>query len=92
MRLSGATLETVSTCDVRLGGDIIAYLDERDIRTDLHDLAAHFMADNAWRVDTAVRPGIPIVNVGIGSAERGGCDTDDCVGGAWLWVGPVSSG
>ena len=89
MRLPGTTLEALTTCDVRLGGDIIAHFDERDIRADLHDLAAHFMANDARRVDAAVGPGIPIVNMGICSAERGGCDADDSVGRAWFRFRPV---
>ena len=89
MRLSGATLEALATCDVRLGRNVIAHLDERHVRADFHDLAAHFMANDAWRMDAAVRPGIPIVNMGIGSAERGGCDADDGVGRAWFRIRPV---
>src|SRR5205807_1130133 len=41
MRLSSATLETMTTCDVRLGGDVIAHLDERDVGPDLNHFAAH---------------------------------------------------
>ena len=92
MRLSGATLEALATCDVRLGGDIIAHLDERDIRANLHDLAAHFMANDARRVDAAVRPGIPIVNMGIRPAERRGGDADDGIGKTRLRIRPVGGG
>ncbi len=92
MRLSGTTLEALTTCDVRLGGDIIAHFDERDIRADLHDFAAHFMANDTRRVDAAMRPGIPIVNMGICPAERGGCDADDGVGRARFRIRPVGGG
>ena len=92
MRLSGATLETVTACDVRLGGDVIAHFDEGYIRADLYDLAAHFMANDAWRVNPAVCPGIPIVNMSICSAERGGRDADDRIGGTRFRVRPVGDG
>ena len=91
MRLSGPTLEAVATCEVRFGSNVIAHFGERDVRADFHDLAAHFMANDAWRLDAAVRPGIPIVNMGIGPAERGGCDTDDGVGRARFRIRPVGS-
>src|SRR6267143_1031959 len=92
MRLSGATLETVTTCDVRLSGDVIAHLDERNIRADIHDLAAHFMANDTRRVNAAVSPGIPIINMGIRSAERSGCDADDRIGVARFRIRPVGNG
>jgi len=65
MRLSGSTLEAVTTCEMRLCGDVISRLDERHVRADFHDFTTHFMADDARRVDTAVRPRIPIVDMGI---------------------------
>ena len=86
MRLSGTTLETVATCEVRLGCNIVPYLDQRDLGPDFHDFAAHFMTDDPWRVDAAVGPRVPIVNMGIGPAERSGGDADDRIGAAWLWI------
>ena len=92
MRLSGAALEALATCDVRLGGDVITHLDERDIRADFHDVAAHFMTNDARRVDAAVRPGVPIVNMSIRSAERGGGDADDGIGRTRFRIRPVGGG
>src|SRR5262249_8137117 len=92
MGLSGTTLETMATCDVRLGGDVIAHLDERDIRTDLHDFTAHFMTNDARRVNAAMRPGIPIVNMRIRPAERGGGDADDGIGETRCRIRSVGGG
>jgi len=92
MRLSRAALETVTTCDVRLGGDVIAHLDERDVGPDFHHFAAQFMADNPRGLDAAVGPRIPIVNVGIGSTERGGGDADDSISRARFRIRPVGGG
>ena len=50
------------------------------------------MANDARRVDAAVCPGIPIVNMGIRPAERGGCDADDRIGGARFRIRPVGGG
>ncbi len=92
MCLPGAALEALTACDVRLSGDVIAHLDERDIRADFHDFAAHFMANDARRVDAAMRPGIPIVNMGIRPAERGGGDADNGIGRARFRIRPVGGG
>src|SRR5207244_5490477 len=89
MRLSSATLETMTTCDVRLGGDVIAHLDERDVGPDLNHFAAHFMADNTRGMDPALCSGVPIIKMGIRSAERSGCDADDCIGRARVRMPPV---
>jgi hypothetical protein len=92
MRLSGATLETLATSQVRLRCDIVPHLDQRDLGPDLHHLAAHFMADNTGGMDSAVCPRIPIINMGIRPAERGGCDADDCIGGARFRIRPIGGG
>ena len=82
MRLSGTALETGPASQVRFRSDVIADLDERDVRADLHNLTAHFMTDYPGRMDAAVSPRVPIINMGIRPAERGRCDTDDGIGRA----------
>ena len=65
---------------------------ERDIRADGDDLAAHFVSDRPGRMDTTVSPGIPIVNMGIGSAQGGGFDLDDGVRWTRCGIGPLDVG
>ena len=68
VRLAGPALEADSACQMRFGRHIVANFDEGNIGADLHDFPAHFMSDNARRLNAAVGPFVPIVNVGIGAA------------------------
>jgi hypothetical protein len=92
MRLSGATLEALATGQVRLRCDIVPDLDQRDLGPHFHHFAAHFVTDNPGGMDAAVGPRIPIINMGIRPAERGGFDTDDCIGQARSRIRPVDGG
>src|SRR5262249_25764440 len=77
VRLTCATLKTDSASEMGFRGDIIASLDQRHGGTDFHDFAAHFVPDNPRRMNTALGPGVPVIDVGISAAERGGLDADD---------------
>ncbi len=79
VRLAGPALKTPATGDVRFRRDVVTYFDQRDGGADFHDLTAHFMADDTGRVDAAMSPGIPIIDVGVSAAERGGLHADDGV-------------
>src|SRR5262249_24102820 len=69
--LTSATLKTDSAGEMGFRGDIIASLDQRHGGTDFHDFAAHFVPDNPRRMNTALGPGVPVIDVGVCAAERG---------------------
>src|SRR2546422_4646793 len=62
---------------MRLGRDVVPDGDRRHPRAGLDDLAAQLMADDARRVDTALGPFVPAVDVVIGPAEGRGQDPHD---------------
>ena len=84
MRLAGAALKTLAAGHVRFRRHIVADLDAGHIRA---DLAAHFVADDARRVYAAMRPGIPVVDVRIGAAERRGFHFHNDIAGPGGGVG-----
>lgn len=92
VRLAGATLEARSTREVGFCGDVIAGLDESDRRADVDDFSAHFMPDNTRRMNAAVRPGVPIVDMGVGAAQRRRFDADDGVMRSRCWIGTCRRG
>jgi hypothetical protein len=57
-------------------GDILPHRDRCDTRPKLGDLSAQFMADDARRMDAVLRPLVPSIDVGVGSAQGGGANTD----------------
>ena len=83
VRLAAAALQAVSAGDVHFGGDEVADLDAGDQFADGGDRARELMAGDVGRLDARLRPLVPVVDVQVGSADRGGFDShEDVRGGA----------
>src|SRR5438105_363157 len=52
-----------------LRSDSIARFHSGDEPSDLNDVARKFMSDHEWRLATAPRPRVPVVDVNIGAAD-----------------------
>ena len=77
--LPGAAVAAVAAHDVPFAAHALADLHALDVRADLHDLADVFVADGKRRLDLLLRPGVPLVDVDVGSADGGLLDLDEDV-------------
>jgi hypothetical protein len=68
---SGAAVAAVAAGDVALAGDAVAGREPRHLAAHLDDLAAVLVADLHRHRDGALRPGVPVVDVDVGAADRG---------------------
>ncbi len=89
VRVAGPALEAHAAGDVRLGRDIVADGDHRDVRPDFHHFTAQLMADDAGRVNAALRPLVPSVDMVVGSAQRRGYDAHNHLAGPGLRLGNI---
>ena len=69
--LPAQALAALAANDMRFRGDELTDLPIRHPVSQLDDGAAELMADDAGRLDSRCGPGIPRVNVKVGSAYRG---------------------
>ena len=56
--------------NVSLADDEFAARESFHVLTDLIDHAHEFVADDHWHRDRLLRPGIPVINVHVGPADR----------------------
>src|SRR5208283_3244516 len=77
---AGSALQTLAAGDVHFGGDKIAFLNAGDFIAEGDDLAAEFVSGDEGRMDAALGPAVPFVNVEIGAAYRGDFDFDQDLG------------
>src|SRR5207253_6575290 len=75
--------------DVRLRRHEGARLQLGDVRAGGHHMPGHLVAEDPWRMDVALRPIVPVEDVYVGSADRGGGDLDQDVAAGRLGVGNV---
>src|SRR5204863_812068 len=68
---AGAAVAAVAAGDVALAGDAIAALQAVHLRADLDDAPAVLVAHRHRHRDGLLRPGIPVVDVHVGAADRG---------------------
>src|SRR6185312_921309 len=68
---AGAAVAAVAAHDVAFGGDAVADLVAGDTGADLHDAADELVADGEARLDRALGPFVPLVDVQVGAADRG---------------------
>ena len=71
--------------DVPFPGNQVARSKSLDAFADALDHADKFMADDHRHRDRLLRPGIPVVNVNVGAADRGFLDPDEHVIVSHLW-------
>ena len=76
VRPAGAALGADTAHDVTFGGDEIPGHHRRNLRAHLDHLAAELVAGDDRRLDTALRPGIPVPDMQIGAADGGRPDLD----------------
>jgi hypothetical protein len=65
--------------DVTLGRNKIADLHIRHIFANPDDIAAEFVTDDDWRLDASGCPRIPVVDVKVRAADRGGASFEENV-------------
>ena len=65
--------------DVSFTGNEIARREALDSFADALDHADKFMPDDHWHRNRLLRPGIPVVDVDVGAADRGLFDPDEHV-------------
>ncbi|CAM5629473.1 hypothetical protein RLIN73S_05304 [Rhodanobacter lindaniclasticus] len=73
---AGAAVAAVAADDVAFGGDAVADLVAGDAGADLHDAADELVADGEARLDRALAPLVPLVDVQVGAADGGFLDPD----------------
>ncbi len=87
VRLAGAALQALAAGHVHLGGDEVARLHAGHFVAHGFDGAAELVAGNERRMNAALRPLVPLVNVQVGAADGGHLDLDQDVGAAELRLG-----
>ena len=87
VRLADAALQTLAAGHVHLGGNEVAFLHAGDFIADSFHDAAEFVARNQRRMNAALRPLVPLVDVQVGAADGGHLDLDQHVGRAEFWFG-----
>jgi len=80
--LAGAALQALAAGHVHFGADQVAFLDGGDAGAGAGHNASEFVAGNERRMDAAFGPGIPVVDVKVGSADACGLDADENLTGA----------
>ena len=72
-----ARAAVVPAHDVAFATHALADLDALYVRADFDDFADVFVADGERRLDLLLRPGVPLVDVDVGSADGGLLDLDE---------------
>src|SRR5262249_32893283 len=79
---AGEAVATVATDDVALAADDVARVEIADVGTDLDDAADELVPDHHRYGDRLLRPGVPLVDVQVGTADAGGEHLDQDVSDA----------
>src|SRR5687768_10950140 len=69
VRVAGSAEQAPAIDDVTLGGDAVALLHIRHEPPNLRDVARKLVSDDEGRLAAPLRPGIPVVDVDVGSAH-----------------------
>src|SRR4030088_692535 len=86
---AGTAVAEVTAGDVPLARTAIALLQALHFRAELDDAAAILMTHGHRHRNGFLRPGVPVVDVHVGAADRGLGDLDQHVIGADLGLGDV---
>src|SRR5215470_6974906 len=82
---TGAALQAFSAGDVHFRGNEVTFFHAGDFVTEGDDFAAEFVAGNEGRVDAALGPAIPFINMKVGAADGGYFDFYEDVGTSEAW-------
>src|SRR5690606_4896508 len=82
VRAPAAAVAAVAADDVALGGDALSDLVTAHARAQFGDAADELVADDQTRLDRALAPLVPQVDVQVGPADRGLLDLDQHLVGA----------
>jgi hypothetical protein len=77
--LAGAALVAQAAGNVHFRGDKITLADGSHFRADLFHHAAEFVAEDQRRMNAPSRPAVPLVDVQVGAADRGGAHANQNV-------------
>ena len=80
MGLARAALQALATGHVHFGGDEVACLDARDFVAVSNHFATELVPGNERRMDAALCPAVPLVDVQVGAADGGYFDFHQDVG------------
>lgn len=89
---SGAAITALAADNMAFAGNNFAFFDILNVAAKINDLSDEFMPDDHGRLDGALGPLIPLVDVDISSANRGFQDPDENVVGSHCGFGPVDEG
>ncbi len=84
VRLADTALQALAARDVHFSGDEVAFLDAGHFVADGLDRAAEFVTGNQGRMNAALRPLVPLINMQIGAADGRRLDFDQHIGRAIL--------
>ena len=71
MGFAGAALQALAAGDVHLGGNEVAFFYAGHFVAECDDLAAKFVSGDERRLDAALGPAVPLVDVEVGAADGG---------------------
>ena len=77
MAAARAAVTAVAAGDVPFAGDAVAGLQAADLGAQIHDAPAILVAHSHRHRDGLLRPGIPLVDVHVGAADRRLVDLDE---------------
>ena len=80
VRFASATLQALSAGDVHFGGNKIAFFYTGDFVSTGDYFTAELVSGNQWRMDTALCPAVPLINMQVGAADGCYFDLDQNVG------------
>ena len=87
VRFADAALQALAARYVHFGGDEVAFLDAGHFVAYRFDRPAKLMAGNQRRMNTALRPLVPLINVQVGAADGRHFHLDQHIGGPKLRLG-----
>jgi hypothetical protein len=77
--LAGTTLITMTTGDVGLGGDEVAWDEGCDFAADFDDLASEFVTKDTGDGHATLRPRVPLVDMHVCATDGGGLHLNEYI-------------
>src|SRR5258708_39498726 len=89
MAAARTTVTAIAAGDVSFTGDAVARFQATDFGAEIHDPPAILVAHGHRHGDRFLRPGIPLVDVHVGAADRRLVDLDEYIVRTDLGLGDV---